>query len=104
MRALFLRYREWYLLPLFCGLMLAAVEGVYALTGRPATDDPGELVGACYRALRLAMVIALTGYVQDHHFGYRSERGGASARLRDDVYDGCVTFGLLVLFSWLLWH
>ena len=98
------RIREWYLLPLFAALMVAAIYGIHWLTGRPPTDDPGELVGACYRAIRLAMVVARTGYVQDHHFGYRSERGGSSVRLRDDVYDACVTFGLLCLFSWLLWH
>jgi len=98
------RYREWILMPLFGLVMWGMIHLVHRLTGRPPTDDPGELVGACYRAIRLAMVIALVGYVQDHHFGYRSERGGTFGRLRDDLYDAGVTFALLALFAWLLWH
>ena len=99
----FLRaHREWFLLPIFSAAMLLAIQGVWLLTGRAPTDDPGELVGACYRAIRLAIVIAMTGYVQDHHFGYRSR--GPNARLRDDIYDACTTLSLLWLFSRLLWH
>jgi len=97
-----LRHREWLLLPLFIGVMALLAQVVWWISGRAPTDDPGEIVGACYRAARLAMAVALTGYVQDHHFGYRSL--GDSPRLRDDVYDACVTYGLLLLFVWALWH
>lgn len=98
----FLRYREWLLMPLFVMVMVACAQVVWLVSGRAPTDDPGEIVGACYRAVILAMAVAITGYVQDHHFGYRSR--GESPRLRDDIYDACVTFGLLFLFVWALWH
>lgn len=94
--------REWFLLPLFCAGVLLAVKLYFLLTGRAPVDDPGELVAACYVAVKLAIAVALTGYVQDHHFGYRSK--GDSPKLRDDIYDACVTFGLLFLFVWALWH
>lgn len=94
--------REWLLLPLFCVGILAAIRAYFYLTGRAPLDDPGEVVGACYVAVKLAIAVALTGYVQDHHFGYRSR--GETPRLRDDIYDACVTFGLLSLFVWALWH
>jgi len=94
--------REWLLLPLFCGGVLLAMKLYFLLTGRAPVDDPGEIVGACYVAVKLSIAVALTGYVQDHHFGYRSR--GENPRLRDDIYDSCVTFGLLSLFVWALWH
>lgn len=99
-----LRYREWLLLPLFIVMMLVAVQGCYWLTGRGPLDDPGELVALGYRSIRLAVVIAFSAFVQEHLFGFRAERAEGRVRLRDDVYDAWVSFGLLGLFSWLLWQ
>lgn len=97
-----IRYREWLLLPLFVVLMVAMAKLVWLVSGRAPIDDPGEIVSGCYRAIRLALAIGMTGYVQDHHFGYRSK--GGDAPLRDDLYDACATLSLLSLFVWALWH
>lgn len=98
------RHREWMLLPLFIGVLVLAVYGCYWLTGRGPLDDPGELVALGYRAIRLAVVVAFTAFVQEHLFGFRSEREEGAVRFLDDLLDTCVSLALLSLFSWLLWH
>jgi hypothetical protein len=83
-------------------LMVLALHLVHGLTGRPVIDDPGAIVGWCYNAIAAAMVMMLTGMCQHHLFGYRSTT--QPSRLRDDIYDACVTVFLLCFFGWLLWH
>jgi len=105
MRTLFqniCRHREWLLPLIFIAAMLFAIRGVYWLTGRPPTDDPGELVSAAYRAIRLAFVVSAVGFTQGHLFGWRGEESDAG--LLHHLLDSLCTLALLLLFSWLLWH
>lgn len=94
--------REWLLLPIFVGIMLLTIRGVYWLTGRPVVDDPGELVSLSYRMIRLAFAIAFTGFVQGHFFGWRGD--ASEATFWDHVLDALCSLALLSFFAFALWH
>ncbi|XHR27563.1 MAG: hypothetical protein ACFUZC_16655 [Chthoniobacteraceae bacterium] len=93
---------EWLLLPLFIVLMLAAIRGVFWLTGRQPLDDPGELVSGCYRAIRIAMAVGFTGFTQGILFGWRGDVERAT--WWDHVLDSLCTLALLSIFLFAFWH
>lgn len=104
-----LRHRELYLfVPLSIGMCLMAIAGVTSLTGRAVVDDPGAIVGWLYSFIKAILIIVLTGQTQEHLFGFRSDRKTLAASenqpLHDDIYDACVTSGLLIFFAYLLQH
>jgi hypothetical protein len=103
-----LRNRELYAWPLAgIAVLVASLHGVTLLTGRAVIDDPGAIIGFLYNALGILVLVILVGATQEHLFGFRvrnSERATMIPRLRNDIYDSCVSAFLFILFAWLLWH
>lgn len=100
----FSRYREIALLPIGAAAVYLGAKFIRFMTGRPPVDGASQIEGIAARLLGLAVAVALTGFVQEHFFGYRSKGGDAKVALTDDIHDSCVTAFLLLLFVWALWH
>lgn len=100
-----MEWREAYvLLPISFGILLLIICTVVRLTGRSIIDDPGALVGMLYTNVGFVFSIMLTGFVQQHLYGFRSciLRTQNRTSFLDDCFDACVTSFLLLLFSWPL--
>ena len=94
-------FRTVYIYPLLgIGLLLAAIHGVFHLTGRAVIDDPGVLAASALLFLRAILLVALVDLTQTILFGYRANRAGTSKF--DDVFDALVSIFLLVGGYWIL--
>lgn len=91
---------NYFALPLVVAALVASIVLVNWLTGRAPMDDVGAIVGCLVDALRLCVILTLTGLAQHFLYGYRG--GNPRAMLADDVLDSCVTCFLLLLFSVLI--
>lgn len=92
------------ILPLVIGLLCLVCMIILIITGRQLLNDLGGLVDTGFTFLKLACVFAMTGGVQKALFGYRTESGGDGSAakqppLSNDIYDGVVTFGVMLFIG-----
>lgn len=71
---------------------------------RASPDQPDQLVAMAYNAFGALMVLAITGFAQWRLFGYRSKSTDEKPPLVDDAYDSIITFLLLILATYLVFH
>ncbi|HWL53879.1 MAG TPA: hypothetical protein VNQ90_15675 [Chthoniobacteraceae bacterium] len=91
-----LYWREIYV---FIPLAVASLwwhQWIYAslMGGRSSVDPPTDLINISRSLYFIFLMGAIVGLFQKHLFGYRSK--GGAPRLRDDIYDTCVTIFLFV--------
>ena len=105
-RAHFLYFAETYvILPMALVVLVMILHFVSYLTGRPVLDDPGQIAGTMYNAIRIVIAFALVGIGQWLLFGYRSQGPAIqSAPLSDDIHDSVVTYALFIAILYSLSH
>lgn len=98
-----LRWKESTIfLPLAIGLFVLICAVVILVTGRQLLNDLGDMVDFGKACVKLAIIVAMVGWIQESLIGYRTESGPlkqrkANATLADDIYDSCNTHALLLL-------
>ncbi|MEO6055083.1 MAG: hypothetical protein ABIP97_13830 [Chthoniobacterales bacterium] len=86
---------SYIMLPVIVGLLVGAVFLIRFCTGRSSLEDVGAISGWGLQAIGICITASLVGMTQRFLFGYRSKQ---DCLLSDDIYDACITFGLLFLF------